>query len=460
MLPEYDIGIFGKLMINNCNGGNVSKRAFVFLIPFLSLFALGMRACEFRLSNLFLIPNSMTWGNPDWLDGRPGAVVSSEPVGVVVGDSGRIYSTRGRPPSPWVPRSSGTTQRLNFAAFYPFDTTLVYAVGNGGTILRSTNAGVDWVQLASGTTRNLNALSIPNIRTDAFAVGDSGLILWTTNTGNTWIPRTSGTTRKLRCVYAINDIFILAAGEKGTILRSSNGGLTWTSRFFDTTKTFNKITASNSGAMWAVGNGGAIYASATYGDTWTPQASTTTQNLNDVYFADATTGVAVGENGTVRNTTNGGATWLTDAYLNSLTTEHIKCIAPVHFSTLQQSAVDSITVVGIAGNGILTVSSEPLTQVFEPGASLPSDFALHQNYPNPFNPTTTIQFTVPVGTYGHTSLLVYDISGREIATLVNENLAPGVHERSFDGTGLASGMYLYQLTAGSRIEVKKLLLLK
>jgi photosystem II stability/assembly factor-like uncharacterized protein len=446
-------------MINNCDGGSMSKRVSLFLIPFLSLFVLGMRDCGFFVANFVGDLTHAAYGNlfPEE-NGRPGRVVSSEPAGVVVGDSGRIYSTRGRPPSPWILRNSGTTQRLNFAAFYPFDTALVYAVGNGGTILRSTNAGVDWVQLSSGTTRNLNALSISN-RTGAFAVGDSGVIRWTTNTGNTWLPRTSGTTGRLRCVYAINDIFILAAGEKGTILRSSNGGLTWTSRFFDTTKTFNKIAASRNGVMWAVGNGGAIYTSITYGDTWTPQASTTTQNLNDVYFADATTGVAVGDNGTVRNTTNGGVTWLTDAYLNSLTIEHIKSIAPVHFSTLQQqSAVDSITVVGIVGNRIMTVSSEPLTQVFEPSPSLPSDFALHQNYPNPFNPTTRIGFRI--SEVGFVSLKVFDLAGHEVATLVKEKLAPGDHERSFDGAGLSSGIYFYQLTAGSRTEVKKLVLLK
>jgi photosystem II stability/assembly factor-like uncharacterized protein len=444
----------------------MSKRVSVFLIPFLSLFVLGMRACEFRLGKLFAIPHSMTYGFPSPVNGRPEAVVSSEPIGVVVGDSGSIYSTRGRPPSPWIQRTSGTTQRLNFVAFYPFDTTLVYVVGNGGTILRSTNGGAVWTQVSSSTTRNLRAVTVPSMTT-AFAVGDSGLILRSTNSGTSWSPRTSGTTRNLRCVHAINDIFILAAGE-GIIVGSSNGGGSWTSRFTDPSKMFNKLTFARgsvgSGAMWAVGNAGITYRSTDLGIAWTSQTSTTTQNLNDVYFADDSTGVAVGDGGTVRNTTDGGATWLTDSYLNSLTTENIKCIAPIHFSTPQRDVFDSITVTGIAGNGILTVSTEPLTQVFESRSSLPSDFALHQNYPNPFNPTTRIKFALSTqerdGVRSFVSLKVFDLVGHEVATLVNEELAPGVHERPFDGTRLASGVYLYQLNVGNRTDVKKLVLLK
>ena len=386
-------------------------------------------------------------------------------AGVAAGDDGAISTTTGL--LPWEPRNSGTTQRLNFVGSPPFglldgpdNVAFFYVVGNTGTIIRSLNNGVDWSPLSSGTTRNLNGLSFVN-PFQIFVVGDSGLIIKTTNGGSSWSTLTSGTTRTLRCIHAITPDIVIAGGENGTILRTSNGGTTWTSRFSDTTKTFNRIAfaiGSGGGVMWAVGNGGAIYTSLNYGDTWTPQASTTTQNLNDVYFADGTTGAAVGDNGTVRNTTNGGATWLTDSYLNSLTTEHIKCIAPVHFSILQQSAVDSVTVVGIVGNGIMTVSSEPLTQVFEPSPSLPSDFALHQNYPNPFNPTTIINFQLPIDNY--VTIKVYDLLGREVATLVDEEKVPGTYTVAWNGSGHASGVYFYRLITDSFVDVKKLVLLK
>jgi hypothetical protein len=105
---------------------------------------------------------------------------------------------------------------------------------------------------------------------------------------------------------------------------------------------------------------------------------------------------------------------------------------------------------------------------------LPQRFALHQNYPNPFNPTTTIGYNIGgvvalsganfSGVEGRAStnvrLAIYDLLGREVATLVNEVKAPGRYEVTWDASGLASGVYLYRLTAGSFVDVKKLLLLK
>ena len=113
---------------------------------------------------------------------------------------------------------------------------------------------------------------------------------------------------------------------------------------------------------------------------------------------------------------------------------------------------------------------------------LPTEFALEQNYPNPFNPSTTIQFAIPVGTYGRTSLRVYDVLGREVATLVNEVKQPGTYTVQFDArlrsknsggqvSGLTSGVYFYRLQArlspkdvggraGSFVQTRKLLLLR
>ena len=88
----------------------------------------------------------------------------------------------------------------------------------------------------------------------------------------------------------------------------------------------------------------------------------------------------------------------------------------------------------------------------------PVSYELEQNYPNPFNPSTEIGFQV--AGYGQVSLKVYDMLGREVATLVNEELKPGRYERTFDGTGLASGVYYYRIQAGSFVASKKVLLLK
>jgi tetratricopeptide (TPR) repeat protein len=80
------------------------------------------------------------------------------------------------------------------------------------------------------------------------------------------------------------------------------------------------------------------------------------------------------------------------------------------------------------------------------------------NYPNPFNPTTIINYQLSKS--GHVTLKVYDILGREVATLVNENQNPGIHSTTFDASKLASGVYFYRLTAPGINQVKKMLLTK
>lgn len=98
-------------------------------------------------------------------------------------------------------------------------------------------------------------------------------------------------------------------------------------------------------------------------------------------------------------------------------------------------------------------------------AVLASEITLHQNYPNPFNPTTNIKFTVSIVGTNHdlslqTNLIVYDLLGREVATLVNQKLLPGNYEFEFNGEGLSSGIYYYVLKTVSKTISKKMILMK
>lgn len=88
----------------------------------------------------------------------------------------------------------------------------------------------------------------------------------------------------------------------------------------------------------------------------------------------------------------------------------------------------------------------------------PQVFALAQNYPNPFNPTTTFTFTLPGA--NQTTLTVYDLLGREVATIVDEMLGAGTHTYQFSGANLASGVYLYHLVSGTFVETKRMILQK
>ena len=141
------------------------------------------------------------------------------------------------------------------------------------------------------------------------------------------------------------------------------------------------------------------------------------------------------------------------------------------------SPIDSISTSGYyvkvpASSAAIVKIKDTITSVSDkPG--LPGSFTLYQNYPNTFNPTTNIGFSVPSGRDltqsgqissasggGFVSLKVYDILGREVATLVNENKQPGIYNVKFDANNLASGIYFYQLRANNFVATKKMVLLR
>ncbi len=107
---------------------------------------------------------------------------------------------------------------------------------------------------------------------------------------------------------------------------------------------------------------------------------------------------------------------------------------------------------GIRLNNSNTVGIQQLS------AEIPSKFELAQNYPNPFNPTTSIKFALPKS--GFVSLKVYDIVGKEVATLVNEQLTAGTYEHNFNASALSSGVYFYRIDADNFTEIKKMMLVK
>ncbi len=106
-----------------------------------------------------------------------------------------------------------------------------------------------------------------------------------------------------------------------------------------------------------------------------------------------------------------------------------------------------------------------ITSTEENGVSYPAKFLLTQNFPNPFNPSTKIEYSIPNSTF--VKLIVYDLLGREVTTLVNKQRPAGIYKVDFDASNmssdskvLTSGVYLYRITAGKFIQTKKMLLLK
>jgi len=117
------------------------------------------------------------------------------------------------------------------------------------------------------------------------------------------------------------------------------------------------------------------------------------------------------------------------------------------FSILTTIVNSGGTVTTICAIGIQPISKE-----------IPSSFSLSQNYPNPFNPSTNIKFELPKSNY--VTLKIYDALGREIATLINEKLAPGTYEVEWNGSNYPSGVYFYRLITDNFSETKKMLMIK
>ena len=134
--------------------------------------------------------------------------------------------------------------------------------------------------------------------------------------------------------------------------------------------------------------------------------------------------------------------------------------------TIQSALVpDSLVIIVASGLGTGQVGTELIVDELAFGSTsvsqmeaLPGSFSLHQNYPNPFNPVTNISFNIPAKSF--VTLKVYDGLGREVSTLLSEELPQGTYSRTWNTEGLASGTYYYRLQAGGSIQTRKLLLLK
>ncbi len=189
--------------------------------------------------------------------------------------------------------------------------------------------------------------------------------------------------------------------------------------------------------------GGDVFRSTNNGTSWTATGLTYTTVLS---LAVSGTNLFAGTYGGVFLSTNNGTSWtavntgLTSTYVLSLAVSGANLFAGTYGGGVWRRPLSEITSVRLSSN------------------ELPSHFELAQNFPNPFNPTSTIRFQVPHAS--HVSLSVYDVLGREVARLVNEQLAPGTYETTFDGLNLSSGVYFYRLHAEGFVQVRKLVLQK
>ena len=129
----------------------------------------------------------------------------------------------------------------------------------------------------------------------------------------------------------------------------------------------------------------------------------------------------------------------------------------------ETEGADTISAIIISADDTVSVHSKAVITYIAPTSArdnYPSagSYFLYQNYPEPFNPSTTIQYRVPEVSF--VTLKVYDVIGNEIATLVNQEKQKGSYKLEFNAASLPSGVYFYQLKAGSYLNTKKMILLR
>jgi photosystem II stability/assembly factor-like uncharacterized protein len=190
---------------------------------------------------------------------------------------------------------------------------LVAASGlsGGGAIEKSTN-GNYFLPILNGTTSNwLESVYFPSVNT-GYAVGESGTIIKTTDGGLNWIIQTSGTINNLYSVFFTDMNTGYAVGDSGIILKTTNGGINWVNRTSGTLNKLRSVFFADINTGYAVGNNGVILSTINGGSDWTFEFSGTVKNLHSIYFTDLITGYAVGDSGLILKTTNGGGVGISE----------------------------------------------------------------------------------------------------------------------------------------------------
>lgn len=366
-------------------------------------------------------------------------------------------------------------------------------------VFRTTDGGNNWITTYFESLY-LDCMDFVNMNTGfcGGATTGSGILKKTTNGGNNWFTVSSIPFILIKDVEFINQDtgwICHSSGANGGLWRTVNGGLNWQMQMNDSYSP-SKVFFVNSNTGWVIGNSGVnLYKSTNCGVNWNLKFhySNTTE---DVYFINQDTGYVTGGNGNggLMRSTDGGNNW---NFCNNLP---IYQGARIFFATKNRGWVGNSfnkilvtndgfnwgyqyspgyssynvsfidTLKGWAGYSGLVHTVDgggPIVNVNQTVTEVPKDFVLEQNYPNPFNAISKIKYKISRSASADGSSInsvqikVFDISGKEVAILVNERKGPGEYCVNFDGNNLASGIYFYALFAdGKRIETKKAILIK
>ena len=365
----------------------------------------------------------------------------NENTGWLVRDAHLYNSTNGG--SSWNPKD---TVNLIYEVKFLNQNT---GVTVGGKILTTTNGGNSWSSYQDGffTFGDIN-FGNQNIW---YAYGYDGTVtsseklVKTTNSGQNWFDVNSPSNATTMDLFFVNENmgYKLAFNE---ISKTINGGLSWS---LISAQWGTKLWFVNENTGWITA-GSAILKTTNGGVNWIPVFDRgDNYSFTNIKFINNLTGYATGgiyPGGVIIKTTDGGLNW--DINSNYYTPK----INELDF-------INAITGWAIGEKGTLIKTTTGGTiGVQQISTTTPDKFHLSQNYPNPFNPVTNIEFSLPQKSF--VKLKVFDLLGREIANLVNENLSAGSYKFDFNASALPSGIYFYKLETDNFSETKKMVVVK
>lgn len=321
--------------------------------------------------------------------------------------------------------------------------TKLFAGTMGAGIFSSTNNGSNWAPSSLGLyDLNIELLAVKD--TNIFAATHTGVYI-SADTGKTWHIMSLGLPNLNVQAFAFLSKYIFAGiYSRGVYAKTDrfawyevNNGIT----YFDVRAL---IVSGNN--IFAGTMGGGIFKSSNFGNNWTI-VNNGLSNGNVISFTTSGTNIFAGTaetSGGVFLSTNDGASWLNKSQ-----------------GLYNMPNINALLVINgyiFAGTGHQSIWRRSMDDILGLNNIIPPSFSLLQNYPNPFNPQTVIKFNLPVRS--EVLLIVYDIRGREVQTLVNGKLKAGIYKINFNRSSLSSGIYFYKIKANEFSETKRMIILK
>ena len=392
-----------------------------------------------------------------------------------------------------------------------------YTSGYKGLILKTTDGGASWkpsYAYSGFVCTTVWGIFFVNANL-GYTAQSYGMVAKTTNGGNSWekvIPDTLSTSATWYAPFFLNETLGFVVGKvtntMDVIAKTTDGGQTWEKKTGLISGSWRGVAFYNDQKGIVVGEKLKAAFTTNGGTSWQLSTFTTipvgysTPHLKDVAYIDENTAIAVGDS-LVLKTTDGGATWNYVAVPNlheglggisykkyangnqgtlfaagmktggvrfagfysstDLGVTWVNNVANVDINnTLYDVSSTENQTAYVSSSTSIVYSNVPIVGISDNNASAPDNYYLAQNYPNPFNPSTRISFSVPAELKsGQVSTLkVYDILGREVATLHNGPAEPGMHTVIFEANRLSSGIYICRFISGGYNKTIKMTLLK